>query len=370
MIKKLIKSIDYGILIIVFLLFIIGLIGLKSATGGAGGDPNEFSKQITWFVFGIFIIFFFINFDYKHLSKIAVPLYILFLVLLIGVLFTNPVNGATSWYNLKIMSFQPSEFEKIVIIITYAKFLSYLNSKKTLNKFYNILLSLLILAIPIFFIIRQPDYGTAIIIIVIACTMLFVAGIKWRYIIISVLLVAVSLPFLYQFVLPEHAKARINVFLNPESDPRGAGYNIIQSKIAVGSGSIHGMGLFNGNQTQLGFLPMKTTDFIFSVISEELGFIVSTLIVLLFVVLLVRIINLSRKSKDEFGKLICAGIFALFFSHFVENIGMGIGLLPITGVPLPFISYGGSSMLTNMICIGILTSISCRRKRDMFWDLK
>ena len=368
--KKLLKSIDYGILIIVLLLVIIGLIGLKSATGGAGGDPNEFNKQLMWFIIGVGIIIFFIFFDYKILSKLTIPLYLLFIVLLIGVLFTNPINGATSWYNLGIMSFQPSEFEKIVLIITFAKLFAYFNSKKSLNKFKNILLTFLILAIPIFLIVKQPDYGTALIIIFIVCTMIYTAGIKWYYILISFVLVGVSLPILYNFVLPEYSKNRINVFLNPERAPRGAGYNIIQSKMAVGSGGLNGMGLFSGNQTQLGFLPMKTTDFIFSVISEELGFIFSLLIVLLFTVLFVRIINLSRKSKDEFGRFLCIGIFALFFSHFVENVGMGIGLLPITGVPLPFISYGGSAMLTNMICIGILTSVSCRKKRNMFEYLK
>ena len=215
---------------------------------------------------------------------------------------------------------------------------------------------------------KQPDYGTAMVILVMSVSMLFVGGIQWRYIIGVFIAALIIIPIAYHYFLPQHAKDRIEVFLNPESDPRGAGYNIIQSKLAVGSGQLWGMGLFNGNQTQLGLLPMKTTDFIFPVISEEMGFIVSSIVILLFVILLIRIVNIAKTAKDSFGGLICTGVFAMIFAHFIENVGMSMGLLPITGIPLPFISYGGSSMLTNMMAIGLVMSVACRRKHNIFLD--
>lgn len=266
------------------------------------------------------------------------------------------------------MSLQPSEFTKIVLILTLSKVIDYFRQKGTLNKPLNLILVFLVVAFPTFLIINQPDYGTAMVILVMTAVMLFVGGLKWRYIISALIAVAIIVPLAYNFVLPKHAKSRIDVFLNPELDPRGAGYNIIQSKLAVGSGQLWGMGLFNGNQTQLGILPMKTTDFIYPVISEEMGFIISTLVILLFIVLLIRIINVAKTSKDSYGSLICSGIFAMIFAHFVENIGMSMGLLPITGIPLPFISYGGSSMLTNMIAMGLVMSVACRRKHNIFLD--
>ena len=204
--------------------------------------------------------------------------------------------------------------------------------------------------------------------LVVSALMIFVAGINIWYIVGAVVTVVISVFLAYQYVLPDYAKNRILVFLNPEMDPRGAGYNIIQSEMAVGSGKMWGMGLFSGNQTQLGYLPMKTTDFIFAVISEEMGFVVSSLVILLFVILLIRMANIAKTAKDNFGSLLCVGIFAMILAHFVENIGMCMGILPITGIPLPFISYGGSSMLTNMIAIGLLMSVATRRKHNIFSD--
>lgn len=266
------------------------------------------------------------------------------------------------------MSVQPSEFAKIVLIVTMARVIDVFKQKGTLNKPQNILMIFGIIALPVLLIIKQPDYGTAMVLLAMTAIMLFVGGIKWRYIIGAVISAAIVIPLAYNFVLPQHAKNRIEVFLNPQLDPRGAGYNIIQSKLAVGSGQLWGMGLFNGNQTQLGLLPMKTTDFIFPVISEEMGFVISSLVILLFIVLLIRLINIAKTSKDSFGSLICVGVFAMIFAHFIENVGMSMGLLPITGIPLPFISYGGSSMLTNMIAIGLVMSVACRRKHNIFSD--
>ena len=176
------------------------------------------------------------------------------------------------------------------------------------------------------------------------------------------------LPVLYFFVLPEHAKTRIDVFLNPNLDPRGAGYNVIQSKLAIGAGEFLGMGLLKGNQTQLGFLYPKTTDFIFAVIGEEMGFIVAATVIITYIILITRAVYVAKTAKDNLGSYIAIGIAGIFLFHMTENIGMTMGLLPITGVPLPFVSYGGSSLLTNLIMIGLLLNISGRRQKAIFID--
>jgi rod shape determining protein RodA len=362
MIKKLLKKIDYRIIIVIFILFGIGAVGLYSASHGAGGNSDEFTKQMIWFAVGVVCMMAITFFDYKHLKKIWIIVYIVFLALLVGVLFSNRNHGATSWYKIGIFSFQPSEFFKIVLIIGLSSLIAYFHEKEAINKITSLILLLIILAIPSFLIIKQPDYGTALVMIFTFCIMLFIADINIKYIVAGVIVAIIALPLAYHFVLPDHAKTRIMVFINPELDPKGAGYNVIQSKLAVGSGMATGMGLLNGNQTQMGMLPMKTTDFIYSVISEEMGFFVSALIVLLYIILLYRILKVAHLAKDMFGKMICIGAFAMILAHVVENIGMTMGLMPITGIPLPFISYGGSSMLTNFIAIGLVQSVNVRIK--------
>jgi rod shape determining protein RodA len=196
--------------------------------------------------------------------------------------------------------------------------------------------------------------------------MLFVAEVDKKYIIITIIITAILIPVIYLNVLPSHAKTRIDVYLNPEIDPRGTGYNIIQSKLAIGSGQLFGSGFTRGNQTQLGFLYPKTTDFIFSVIGEEFGFIVSSGVIVLYIILITRGVYIAKTAKDNLGSYIAIGITGIFLFHMIENIGMTMGLLPITGVPLPFVSYGGSSLLTNLVLIGLLLNISGRRKRVIF----
>lgn len=196
--------------------------------------------------------------------------------------------------------------------------------------------------------------------------MLFIAGLDKKYIIGALIVIVVAAPIVYNFVLPDHAKARIQVFLNPESDARGSGYNIIQSKLAIGAGKLFGMGVLKGNQTQLGFLYPKTTDFIFSVISEEMGFIIAGTVIILYVILITKAVYIAKTAKDDLGTYIAMGIAGIFLFHMIENIGMTMGVLPITGVPLPFVSYGGSSLLTNFILLAILMNISGRRQKSIF----
>lgn len=227
---------------------------------------------------------------------------------------------------------------------------------------------ILILAVPMALILKQPDYGTGMAFIFAFIFMLFTSGIKKRYLVIGALIVAIALPLLYFFIIPDYTKERINVFLNPDIDPRGAGYNLNQSKIAIGAGELMGMGYRKGNQTQMGYLYPKSTDFIFSVISEELGFVVAALIIVLYVVLITKALYVAKTAKDDMGAAIASGIAGIFFFHMLENIGMTMGLLPITGVPLPFVSYGGSSILSNFIMIALLLNVSGRRQKAIFLE--
>lgn len=364
--KKIFKNIEWGILICTILLILIGLVALFSATQNA--EYEELKKQIMWLCISIPIFIVVIFIDYEIVAKASPIFYGMFLILLIAVLFTKSINGATSWFNIGPFSIQPSEFAKIFVILVFAKVVSKIEErgKKEISRPTRLAMALSVVAVPVALIIMQPDYGTALAFLVATVMILFTAGIDKKYIIISILLVVILLPILYFFVLPDHAKTRIDVYLNPNLDPRGSGYNIIQSKLAIGAGELFGMGLLKGNQTQLGFLYPKTTDFIFAVIGEEMGFVATAGIVILYVILITKSIYVAKTSKDNLGSYIAMGIAGIFIFHMVENIGMTIGLLPITGVPLPFVSYGGSSMLTNLILIALVLNISGRRQKTIF----
>ncbi len=364
--KKIFKNIEWGILICTILLILIGLVALFSATQNT--EYEELKKQIMWLCISIPIFIVLIFIDYEIIAKASPVFYGIFLVLLVAVLFTESVNGASSWFDIGPFSLQPSEFAKIFVIIMFASVVVKIQQRgrKEISKPTKLMLSLIVIALPVLLIIKQPDYGTALAFLVSTVMILFTAGIDKKYIIVSILLIAILLPILYFFILPEHAKTRIDVFLNPNLDPRGSGYNIIQSKLAIGAGQLFGMGLLKGNQTQLGFLYPKTTDFIFAVIGEEMGFIVTAGIVILYVVLITKSIYVAKTAKDDLGSYIAMGITGIFLFHMLENIGMTIGLLPITGVPLPFVSYGGSSLLTNLIMIALLLNISGRRQKAIF----
>ena len=261
---------EWGLLIVAIILSAIGLVALFSATQET--EYDEFKKQIIWIVVSIVAMIITMCIDYEFLVKISPVCYGVIIILLIAVLFTEPINGATSWFDIGAFSFQPGEFAKIFVILFLAFVISKIQSryKEDINKPTRILLILLAVGLPVLLIVLEPDYGTAAAFIVALAIILFTSGIDKKYIIATFIIIIVSVPLLYNFVLPEHAKERIDIFLNPESDPRGAGYNIIQSKLAIGAGGLTGMGLLKGNQTQLGFLYPKTTDFIYSVIGEEM----------------------------------------------------------------------------------------------------
>jgi len=299
--KRNIKNIEWGILICSILLFAIGCTALFSATEGT--EHAELFKQLQWFGICVPLVVVLTIIDYKTIIKLSPIFYGIFIILLIAVLFTEPINGATSWFDLGFFSFQPAEFAKIFVIcfIAYVMSIYNKNGKEEINKPLKLLSLLLIVGIPVALIIKQPDYGTAVAFLVATVFMLFVGGIKKRYIITAILLVVILVPVAYLYLLPEHAKTRIDIYLNPDLDPRGAGYNIIQSKLAIGAGQFFGMGFLKGNQTQLGFLYPKTTDFIYSVIGEEMGFIVAGAIIILYVIMITKIIYVAKTAKDNIG---------------------------------------------------------------------
>ena len=366
-IKKL-RKIDWLILICALMLCGVGLIALFSASYDS--DLDEFRKQAIWMgiSIGIMIIVMFI--DYKILIKLSPILYGISIIALIAVLFTKPINGARSWFNIKdgLFSFQPAEMAKVFIILFVAYVISIIQreGRNEINRIPKLAIILATIGVTVVLIIVEPDYGTAAAYIVAFLLMIFVAGIDKKYIIIAVAIVTIGVPLAYNFFLPAHAKQRIDTFLHPESDPRGSGYNVLQSKLAIGAGQITGMGVLEGNQTQLGYLYPKTTDFIFSVIGEEMGFVVAGGVILLNVIIITRAIQIAKGIKDEAGAYVAIGIAGIFLFHTLENIGMTMGLLPITGVPLLFVSYGGTSMMTSFICIGVLLNISSQRKNGMF----
>ena len=236
--------------------------------------------------------------------------------------------------------------------------------KRTLSArdtFIRIVMICAIMGVPILLILKQPDFGTAMVIVAAIVAMIFVWGIDYKYIRYALIAVVIIAPLTYFFVLTPVQKQRIQVFLNPDLDPQGAGYHVIQSKLAVGAGQFSGMGLYSGTQTQLGYLFAQTTDFIFAAIAEEMGFVVAAVLIILLILLVINSYMIAKDARDEEGRLIAIGLGTMFAFHIFINVGMTMGLVPITGIPLPFVSYGGSAMLTNMAALGILLGISIRK---------
>jgi len=303
--KRILKNMEWGVLICTIILIAIGLVALYSATKEAQTD--ELKKQLIWLTISVPAMILVICINYEVIAKISPIFYGIFIILLIAVLFTEPVNGATSWFDIGAFSFQPSEFAKIFVILTFSLMIEKIQTRgrKEISRPTRLILALLVVLLPVLLIIMQPDYGTALAFLFLTIFILFAAGIDKKYIITAILLILILVPVMYFFILPEHAKTRIDVFLNPDLDPRGSGYNIIQSKLAIGAGELVGMGVLKGNQTQLGFLYPKTTDFIFSVIGEEMGFIVTGSIVVVYVMLIVKAIYVAKTAKDELRFVYC-----------------------------------------------------------------
>ncbi|OQY17633.1 MAG: rod shape-determining protein RodA [Desulfobacteraceae bacterium 4572_35.1] len=359
--RRLIANFDWTLLLLVAVTAGIGVLNLYSSTAGWNmlGQPI-YTKQLFWLAIGLAIASCLTIFNYRHLEHMAIGAYLICIGLLVTVLlFGKTTMGATRWIDVGFFNLQPSEITKIVIIIALAAYFNRHESPIGYN-----LVELwapgLIIAIPVLLIIKQPDLGTAMLVIFIGTTMALFAGIRrWTLTILSVLGSAAMIGG--WFLLHGYQKERIHTFLNPERDPLGTGYHIIQSKIAVGSGGLWGKGFMHGTQSQLSFLPERHTDFAFSVFAEEWGFCGSLIILGLYLAIVLWGINIARKANTSFGMYLAVGITAMFFWHVVVNLGMVIGLLPVVGVPLPLFSYGGTSMITTMIGVGLLLNISMRR---------
>ena len=351
----------------VSLLILISLVIIGSATHINTPSDDRYwyvGRQGIFALLNVIIIFVVLNFDYRILGKFATSLYVLNLIMLLAVMFVGQsALGAQRWIQIGPISLQPSEFSKLIMIIALADLLD--KKKGRLNSFKDIIPILLYVGIPFILVLKQPDLGTALVFLAILFGMIFVAGIRTKHLMIIFGSGLAVMPILWHF-LKDYQKMRLTVFMNPNIDPLGSGYHIIQSQIAIGSGMLFGKGLFGGTQSQLNFLPENHTDFIFAVIGEELGFIGALVVLLLYFILLYRGIKIAGSARDDFGTLLATGITSMLAFHLLVNVGMTAGIMPVTGIPLPFMSYGVSALTTNMISIGILLNIYMRRQKIMF----
>lgn len=363
-----IKKIDKPLFCLTIILACLGIIFIYSATKSLGSSSKVIVQTVSMFL-GIASMLVVTMFDYEQFKSIIKPVYIFSIAILLLVLIFGVTGdwGARSWIRIGSIGFQPSELAKICFIITFAYHLDRIGNG--INKPAAILGLLIHIGIPIFLILMQPDLGSALVFIFIFICLMFMAKLSYKYIIPIGIAGIASLPFIYKYVLSEYQQKRIQVFFNPNLDPLNRGYNVIQSKIAVGSGQLWGKGYLEGTQNQMGFLPTKSTDFIFSVISEEFGFIGSMLVVLLLFALIWRCFTIARRADNAYGRYICIGVGAMFLFHVFENVGMCIGLMPVTGIPLPFMSYGGTSLVTNMIAVGLVLSVAYHNKPMNMFDV-
>ena len=355
-----IKNLDYILLTCLILLSVLSLFVMYSTDGGEilYHTKSHFTKIIVFFSMMLVISFF--NIKLWHLSSYV--FYSIVILLLIWVSIDGiKVSGSQRWIDLYLIVLQPSELMKIGIILCLAKYYHRLSSEKV-NSFLSISVVLTIVLIPVILVVSQPDLGTSILIASSGLIVLWLGGVKIKYFFMSFIAFLISLPFMISILQP-YQKLRILTFLNPDRDPLGAGYQIIQSKIAIGSGGFSGKGFLKGTQSYLDFLPEKHTDFIFTLFSEEFGFIGSVGLLLLYTIIIIRIIRIGAISKSNFAKLFCFGFAFAIFIYITVNLSMVLGLLPIVGSPLPIMSYGGSSMLATMIGFGIVLSAKIHSKQ-------
>lgn len=395
---------DFGLFLPALILFGFGLLAIYSSTVNNTFAQENFQRQVVWGVFAFIVFFITYSLPTNIFKSSAVPAYLISLLLLLAVLVIGrQISGSKSWLVIGSMGFQPSEIAKIATIMAIAAYLSRNNSN--IDSFKDILITLGIGITPVLLILLEPDMGTSIVFMGVILIMFFWKGISsfslftvlspafvavaaifgTVYFIVALTLVIVLLvtfkkdlffsasifaiglssgffaDYVYHALSP-HQQRRIQSFLDPNADPLGAGYNTIQAKVAIGSGGLTGKGFLAGNQTQLQFIPEQWTDFAFCVIGEEFGFIGSIFVIGIFLILFLRILKLTFNTKDEFLSLVSIGILSVYLIHFIINLGMVVGILPVIGIPLPFISYGGSSLLVNMFMLGIVANLYRTRK--------
>ncbi len=362
--RTLFKKIEWNLVFVILALNVIGLMNLYSATHGPHSASMQplFTKQIIFLFTGWFLFFIVTFIDYTIISKLAYFVYTINLAAVFYVtLFGKVALGAQRWIDLGFFSYQPSETMKMAMIMVLAKTLQTRSVNGPGMGIRQLIVPLLLLLVPFGLVVEQPDLGTGLAMVAICGSMMLFMKIRKGILLAVIGSVMVFIPVAWKFLLRDYQRARVENFISPMNDPRGSGYNSIQSKIAVGSGKLVGKGFQKGTQSQLEFLPERHTDFIYSVLSEEHGLIGSLGTVGLFTVLFIIGLRIASTARDKFGALLAVGVLCYIFWHMFVNIGMVIGLLPIVGVPLPLLSYGGSGMLTTMLGLGMVSSIAYRR---------
>ena len=361
--RNIFKNFDFITFLPILILALFGLIILKSASMTRISNKMMIVQTAT-FVLGCIIAIVISFFDYRSINILVNIAYIgsCFLLILVLIVGRGEQIGSRSWIRFAGITIQPSEFAKVTFVLMVSRYMVKLK-EASLVTFKDLAKLCVITLIPMALVVIQKDFGTACVFFAIFFVLLFIYGLKIKYIVAMSGAFVAMMPLVWFFVLNEKRKDRIRVFLNPELDPLGSGLNVLRSKMTIGSGRIFGKGLFKGIQTQNSAVPVKESDFIFSVIGEETGFILSVLVVLAFLYILLRCIYIAKNSRDTYGKFIVMGFVAMIGVHFVENIGMTIGLLPVTGIPLPFISQGGTAMIANFAAIGFVLSVSRMRKK-------
>ena len=366
---SLVKNIDWFLIANVILINTIGLIVLQGMFSPAQKDmPGVFMKQLVASILGIAVMVIVMIIDYKDLKILGIPAYFLTIALLVAVLFFGvgrEETGTRGWLMLGPLSIQPSELGKVAMVISAAYFFEKLRENRSI-KYYILLIATT--ALPVGLVLLQPDFGTAIVYVFIFLCMLFVYGIRYRYILIFGGAALLGLPLLWYNVLvkvlDEYQINRILSFINPAAYEDSSAYQMLRAIRHIGRGQLTGVGIGNGKAVFN--VPAAETDSIFAVIGEEMGFLGTVAVVALFTALLLRCLYIACFAKDKYGSYLVTGLMAMFFFHFVENVGMNIGILPVTGIPLPFISIGGSAVIVNYLAIGIIVSVSMRRERPMF----
>ncbi len=361
--RRLIQNFEWPLFMMAVLVAGIGIANLISASPeqAVTGLPDTAWRQIIWLGIGIGLLFASLIPDYRTLERLALPFYGVVVLLLVAVLFGGRiVNGSQRWLDLGPLNVQPSELAKLAVILLFARILARRSPSAPVG-LRDLIVPGILIAIPAALILKQPDLGTTLIVCIVSASFLVVTRVR----IFSFLLLAAfgigAITVAWLFFLHDYQKERVFTFLNPERDPLGAAYHAIQSQIAVGSGGLFGKGFGQGSQSQLDFLPEQQTDFVFSVLGEEWGFVGVAVVLALYLGILIRGLMIAHSSKDLFGSYLSLGIVALFFWAGVINIGMVIGVLPVVGVPLPMLSYGGSALLTCMLALGLLMNVSMRR---------
>jgi rod shape determining protein RodA len=360
--RRLLQNFDWVLMALLILIGLISVLNLYSATfpiKDAGGS-QIFMKQVYWYLIGFGLFFAVTIFDYHLLERLAWPSYLVIVFLLLVVLIIGKISsGSQRWLNLGFINLQPSELAKVSLVIILAQFFA-THGDYTEYRLRDLWLPFVLMLVPCGLILKQPDLGSALALAIICFSIIFIMKVRWTSLLLLFVTIFLSFPLAWH-TLKDYQKKRIITFLNPENDPLGAGYHIIQSKIAVGSGQLIGKGFLKGTQTRLKFLPENHTDFAFSVWAEEWGFIGSVFLLTLYLLLILWGINIAKNSKDKFGSLLAIGITSIVFWQLIINVGMTIGLMPVVGIPLVLFSYGGSSVLSTMLGMGLLMNISIRR---------